>query len=165
MPTLITFATDNPEDAKKIMEALYGAPAQTALPLPATPKPMTAAEKRKAEEAAAKAPDPASTVTTTVSAPAAPAAPPPPAAPAAVVPPPQAAAPPAPAAAPQGEPEPGWTLEHVKGMARSFLTSPKGGPDKLEAILTARGAEAVGTAPPQVWHLLYADMAAILEAA
>jgi hypothetical protein len=37
MPTLITFATDNPEDAKRIMEALYGAPAQEALPLPATP--------------------------------------------------------------------------------------------------------------------------------
>ncbi len=159
MPTLITFATDNPEDAKKIMEALYGAPAQTALPL-------AAAAPKAAPKAAAKAPDPASTVTTTVSAPAVPAAPPPPAAPAAVVPPPQPAAPaPVPPAAPQGEPEPGWTLEHVKGMARSFLTSPKGGPDKLEAILTARGAEAVGTAPPQVWHLLYADMAAILEAA
>ena len=155
MPTLITFATDNPEDAKRIMEALYGAPAQEALPLPATPP----------RGAAAKAPDPASTVTTTVTPPAAPAASPP-TPPAAVVPPPTPA-PPAPVAAPvaQEQPEPGWTMEHVKGMAKAFLTNPKGGPDKLEEVLKKHGAEAVGTASPGVWHLLYADMAAILEAA
>ena len=159
MPTLITFATDNPEDAKRIMEALYGAPAQEALPLPATPK--------APRGAAAKAPDPASTVTTTVTPPAAPAAPVP-TPPAAVVPPPTPAPPPpAPVAAPvaQAQPEPGWTMEHVKGMAKAFLTNPKGGPDKLEEVLKRHGAEAVGTASPGVWHLLYADMAAILEAA
>ena len=77
------------------------------------------------------------------------------------------AAPPAPVAAPvaQEQPEPGWTLEHVKGMAKAFLTNPKGGPDKLEEVLKRHGAAAVGTASPGVWHLLYADMAAILEAA
>jgi hypothetical protein len=50
-------------------------------------------------------------------------------------------------------------------MAKAFLTNPKGGPDKLEEVLKRHGAEAVGTASPGVWHLLYADMAAILEAA
>lgn len=162
MPTLITFATDNPDDAKRMFEALYGAPAQENLPLPAAPP---AARGR----AAAKAPDPASTVTTTVAPPAAPAAPVP-TPPAAVVPPPTPTSPPpaapaAPAVQAQPEPEPGWTLEHVKGMAKAFLTNPKGGPDKLEEVLKRHGAEAVGTASPGVWHLLYADMAAILEAA
>lgn len=161
MPTLITFATDNPDDAKRMFEALYGAPAQESLPLPATP----AAPRGRA---AAKAPDPASTVTTTVAPPAAPAAPAP-TPPAAVVPPPTPAPPSAPRPTPnemqQAQPEPGWTLDHVRGMAKAFVTNPKGGPDKLEEVLQRHGAESVATSPPGAWHLLYADMAAILEAA
>lgn len=169
MPTLITFATDNPEDAKRMFEALYGTTLQQAMDLTAGGDKPSMSERIKAAKVTPKAPDPASTVTITVAPPVqnvppapAPAPAPTPAPPAAVVPPPPAA-PAAPATAAQ--PEPGWTMEHVKGMAKAFLTNPKGGPDKLEEVLKRHGAEAVGTASPGVWHLLYADMAAILEAA
>ena len=157
---LITIATEDPAEARRILAALFN-------PLAADPAPAEAAEapKTRGRAAAPKAPEPAPAPV--VEAPP-PAAPPIAAAPAPVVeaPPPVAAAPPpAPAPAPVQQAENGWTLEHVKTLGTQFVQSPKGGPEKLSPILQKHGLMTLREAPPHLWHVLYGEMAAILEAA
>lgn len=160
---LITIATEDPAEARRLLNALFN-------PLAADPAPAEAAEapKPRGKAAAPKAPEPAATPATApiveASAPAAPpiAAPPP----VAAAPPPVAAAPPpAPAPAPVQQAENGWTLEHVKTLGTQFVQSPKGGPEKLSPILQKHGLMTLREAPPHLWHVLYGEMAAILEAA
>jgi hypothetical protein len=158
---LITIATEDPAEARRLLNALFN-------PLAADPAPADAAEapKPRGKAAAPKAPEPAAAPIVETPAPAAPpiaaAAPPPPApAPAPVA----AAPPPAPAPAPVQQAENGWTLEHVKTLGTQFVQSPKGGPEKLSPILQKHGLMTLREAPPHLWHVLYGEMAAILEAA
>lgn len=178
---LFTFATEDPEEAGRIMDVMRGATLGRA-------HPKTAAEGKKApgkalvaDTAAANDPaperpaPPADTVVVTQHAPPVSAAPiiPAPAAPVAVAPPPApvAAAPapapaaPAPAPEPAGQAAEGWTLQHVIAQAVAYVQSPKGDQDKLKAIFAKYGITRARDCAPQNWHLLYADMAAVLEAA
>jgi hypothetical protein len=171
---LFTFATDDPTEARKIVEALFGDPRQHELPAPVEPaKPArgraTKADTTAANDAAPERPaPPADTVVVTQHAPPVSAAPvvPPAAPPVAVVPPVQPAAPPpAPVPQPVGEAQPGWTVDHVISQAAAFLTSPKGGPERLKPLFEKYGIARARDCQPQNFHLLYADMAGILEAA
>lgn len=159
---LFTFATDDPTEARKIIDALFGDTRQADLPMEAE----NAKPKRST-----KAPPADTVVVTQHAAPAAPPAvpPPPPSPPAAVIPPsPQPAAPPpsppAPAAEDPGVAAEGWTLEHVLAQATTFVQAPKGGPEKLQQLYAKYGINKARECLPKHWHLLYADMAAILEA-
>lgn len=160
MPELFTFATDDADKAAKIIEMLRGGP----LLGTAHPKaPRGAAAKADVQAPAPEAPSPQATVVTTLAPPAA--AP----APAAVVPPPQpAAAPPPPVQAPAPvvaqQAAEGWTLEHVTSKAKEFITSPKGGPERLGVILDMHKIEAVKTTPPGLFHIVYGEMDALLQA-
>ena len=147
---LITIATEDPAEARRILAALFN-------PLAADPAPAEAAEAPKArgKAVAAKAPEPAPPPV--VEAPPPVAAAPPPA--------PAPAPPPAPAPALVQQAENGWTLEHVKTLGTQFVQSPKGGPEKLSPTLQKHGLMTLREAPPHLWHVLYGEMAAILEAA
>jgi hypothetical protein len=184
---LFTFATDDAAEASRIMDALLG-------PKLGKAHPKSAAEGMKAPKTTAivgnnftdasapvandPAPErpapPADTVVVTQHAPSVSAAPvvPEPAAPVAVAPPPAPVAVPpalppvpAPVVEPAGQAAEGWTLQHVIAQAVAYVQSPKGDQDKLKAIFAKYGITRARDCAPQNWHLLYADMAAVLEAA
>lgn len=147
---LITIATDNPEEAKRLIAALYGDPRQEEIALDKPAKAPRAA-KKDAEADNANAAPAAPTVPTVPTAPAAPVA--------------QVApvAAPAPVAS---EPQPGWTLEHVTTAATQFVRSPKpgAGVEGYKKLMEKYGIERASVCPPGRWHDLYADFMAILEA-
>lgn len=172
MPELFTFATDDVDKAAKIIEVLRGGPLVGAAHTGKAPK---AAKVEPAPAPAPEAPSPQATVVTVVTPPTAPAPSPLPAPPVAVVPPPQpaapapvVAAPPPPAQAPAPavaqEAAEGWTLAHVQAKAKEFITSPKGGPELLGTILDKHGIEAVKSTPPGLFHIVYGEMDALLQA-
>lgn len=185
---LITIATEDPAEARRILAALFNPLAADPAPAEAAEAPKTRGRVAPAKPDASKAPEPAASPTAAAPPPvvvgpaetyaggviitnptaSTPAAPPSAAAPPPVVEalaPVAAAPPPAPAPAPVQQAENGWTLEHVKTLGTQFVQSPKGGPEKLSPILQKHGLMTLREAPPHLWHVLYGEMAAILEAA
>lgn len=169
---LITFATDDVEEAARIIEMLRGPKLGTAHAKAG--KAAKAATDASAPVANDPVPEraapPADTQVVVSHAPPAVAAVPPPAPTPAPAPPPPAAAPPPPAAAPAPAPvseaPAGWTLEHITTQAATFIQHPKGGSDKLTALYARFGGiKKARECPPHMWPEFYSAMATELEAA
>lgn len=162
MPNLFTFATDDPAVATRIIAAMGGGPVgdqPVGRKHPAKadkPADVTPSTQDQPAAAAASAPAPVAPPAASAPAPTAPAAPAAPAAP------PPAAPAPAPVQLPAAE---GWTLEHVLGMAKDFISNPSGGPEKLGKILDGHGIPAVKQTPPHLFHVVYGEMEAALKGA
>lgn len=167
MPNLFTFATDDPAVATRIIAAMGGGPVgdQPVGRKHAVKDDKPAKGAELVQHTSDSAPVPANTPSVVAGSAPAPAAPAPaPAAPAAPAPaaPPPAAPAPAPAQLPAAE---GWTLEHVLGMAKDFISNPAGGPEKLGKILDGHGIPAVKQTPPHLFHVVYGEMEAALKGA
>lgn len=173
---LITIATDDMNEAQRMLRALMDptkAATEVVVTAPggAEPTPATEASKPPRGRAPrAAGPEPSGSPASEAPAMAPPpmpfSAPPPVPTPAPILAPSPIVAPPPPPEAPAGDSAaaPGWTLEHVKTLATTFLRDPRGGPERLKPILDRHGITAVPNTPPHLWHIVYQEMQAVLEA-